>query len=113
MSPAPKPAALRDSKLQLQSPQRALLSPNPKLSFRAEQAGDFSSLSLLREAGLRSREISLLPIPKLSFRAEQAGDFSSLSLLREAGLRSREISLRSPGFSVDSSPRASLLARRQ
>src|SRR5712692_967125 len=79
MSPAPKPAALRDSKLQLQSPQRALLSPNPKLSFRAEQAGNFSSLSLLREAGLRSREISL----------------------------------RSPGFSVDSSPRASLLARRQ
>src|SRR5260370_29101315 len=42
-----------------QTPQQTASLPNAKLSFRAEQADDFSSLSLRREVGLRSREISL------------------------------------------------------
>src|SRR5438132_11500661 len=42
-----------------QALQRPTISPHPELSFRAEQADNFSSLSLLREVGLRSREISL------------------------------------------------------
>src|SRR6266478_10198493 len=53
------PAAPRSSIPQPQAPPQPPSPPNRTLSLRAEQADGSSSLSLLREVGLRSREISL------------------------------------------------------
>src|SRR6266446_6101769 len=57
--PQPQAPPQSQASSQLQAPPQPPSPPNRTLSFRAEQADGSSSLSLLREVGLRSREISL------------------------------------------------------
>src|SRR5712664_2380736 len=57
--PQPQAPPQSQASSQLQAPPQPPSPPNRTLSFRAEQADGSAFLSLLREVGLRSREISL------------------------------------------------------